>query len=332
MALLPDAFEALPQALHESAAVHATEDRGYRRSVGRILYFLMLCSCIIGFRTSAQELEPRAYSPNPTGVNFLVAGYAHSSGGVLFDASLPFSDVEAELNAAVAGYGGTFGLFGRSANVAIAVPYVWGDVSGNIGEDRREVTRSGMGDIKLKLAVNLFGGEALSPAEFAQRTPKTTLGGSVTVSAPTGQYDPLKLINIGTNRWAFKPELGLSHPMGNWFFDAYAGVWVFTNNDDFYGGQRREQEPIVSLQAHVSYAFRPRLWIAANATYYRGGETTIDGVPRADLQENTRLGLTLSVPLGKAQSLKLAWSDGTTTRIGGDFTVYGVTWQYMWFD
>lgn len=293
---------------------------------------MLLSFCLTAVRTDAQELEPRAYSPNPTGVNFLVAGYARSAGGVLFDPSLPFSDVEAELNALVAGYGGTFGLFGRSANVAIAVPYVWGDVSGNIGEDRRAITRSGMGDIKLKLAVNLVGGELLSPAEFAQRIPKTTLGASIAVAAPTGQYDATKLVNIGTNRWAFKPELGVSHPMGSWFLDAYAGVWMFTNNDVFYGGQRREQESIVSFQVHVSYAFRPRLWLAANATYYRGGETTIDGVPRADLQENTRVGLTMSVPLGKAQSLKLAWSDGTTTRIGGDFTVYGLTWQYMWFD
>lgn len=280
----------------------------------------------------AQELEPRAYSPNPVGVNFMVAGYVRSTGGVLFDPSLPFSDVEAELDAAVAGYGRAFGLFGRSATATLALPYVRGDVSGNVGENRREVSRSGLGDTRLKLAVNLLGGEALTPREFAQRKPRTALGASLTVIAPTGQYDPQKLINIGAHRWAFKPELGLSHPLGNWYLEAYAGVWLFTDNDDFYGGQHREQDPITSLQAHVSYTFRPRLWLAADSTWYRGGDTKVDGVHKADLQENTRIGLTLSVPIASRQSLKFTWSDGTSTRIGGDFTTYGIAWQYTWFD
>ena len=292
---------------------------------------LLLALLLADVVASAQELEPRAYSPNPTGANFLVFGYGQSSGGVLFDPALPFSDVEANLSNTLVGYGRTFGLFGRSATALLGVPYVWGDVSGNVGEDRREVSRSGLADTRLKLSINLLGGPALSPAEFAARKPGTTLGASLVVAAPTGQYDPAKLVNIGSNRWGFKPELGVSQPIGHWFLEASAGVWMFTINDDFFGGSKREQDPISALQAHVSYTFRPRLWIAADATYYEGGRTTLDGQRGADVQANSRIGVTLAIPVAARHAVKLTWSEGAATRAGGDFSSYAIAWQYTWF-
>ncbi|HEY6644089.1 transporter [Povalibacter sp.] len=292
---------------------------------------LLLVSILINAVTCAQELEPRAYSPNPAGVNFVVAGYGQSTGGVLFDPSLPFSDVEARLSNAALGYGHTFGVFGRGVTALFAVPYVWGDISGNVGEDRRAISRSGLADTRFKLSINLLGGPALPPAEFAARKPDTTLGASLSIIAPTGEYDSSRLINIGSNRWAFKPELGISHPIGRLFLEASAGVWLFTANDEFFDGTRREQDPISALQVHVSYTFRPRLWIAADATYYEGGRTTVSGQRRGDLQANSRVGTTLALPIGQRQSLKFTWSDGASTRVGGDFTNYGIAWQYTWF-
>jgi hypothetical protein len=278
-----------------------------------------------------QELEPRAYSPAPVGVNVFLASYGRTEGGVVFDPSLPFTDVDASLNAPALSYARSFGVFGRYANVGVGVPYVWGDVQGNVGEEFRSVTRSGLADVRARLAVNLVGGPALTPAEFAQRKPGATLGASVAIVAPTGQYDPAKLINIGANRWAFKPELGLSKPLGRFTADLYAGVWLFTANTNFYGGQRREQTPLGALQGHLSYTVKPRLWIAANATFYTGGQTRLDGVEKADLQRNTRLGATLSLPVGKRQSVKVAWASGIITRIGGDFDTLSAAWQVQWF-
>ena len=280
----------------------------------------------------AQELEPRAYSPNPIGVNFALLGYSHSTGGVLFDPSVPVDNVKAELNSGVAGFGRAFALFGRSTTAILAVPYAVGDVSGDVGEARRSITRSGLADPRLKLSINLLGDEAMKPREFATRKPRTTLGASLTVVPPLGQYDSTKLINLGANRWSFKSEIGVSHPVGQWYLEAQAGVWLFTDNDNFYGGQHREQDPITSLQGHVSYTIRPQFWVAADATYYQGGRTTVNGDRNANLQENTRVGLTVSVPIAKRHSLKLTWSEGASTRIGGDFTNYGVAWQYIWFD
>jgi hypothetical protein len=278
-----------------------------------------------------QELEPRAYSPSPTGANFVLLVYAHTSGEVVFDPSLPFEDVKASVHAGTLLYGRTFGLLGRSASVGLGVPYVWGDMEGQVGEEFRAITRSGLADVRLRLTANLLGGPALDRAEFAKRRPATTLGTSLVVAAPTGQYDPAKLVNIGANRWAFKPEVGVVHPLGKVVVEGSVGAWLFTTNDDFYGGQTREQDPLLSLQAHASYTFKPRMWLAANATYYTGGRTTLDGRVNADLQKNSRLGLTFALPIGPRHSLKATWATGFTTRIGGDFDTVLVGWQYLWF-
>ena len=285
-----------------------------------------------GGAARAQELEARAFSPNPTGANIVVLGYARSAGSIVFDASVPFRDVEARLNAMSLGYVRTFSLLGRSASGALAVPYVWGTIEGNVSETFRSITRSGLADARARLAVNLIGGPALAPREFASRRPATTLGASLTVAVPAGQYDPAKLINIGSNRWSFKPQLGLAHPLGPWNFELNAGTWMFTANDDFFGGHRRTQQPVGALEGHVARTFKPRLWLAASATFYAGGRSTLDGVRNDDLQENSRFGLTLAVPVGRRHSVKAAWASGVTTRVGGDFDAVSLAWQYLWLD
>jgi len=281
---------------------------------------------------SAQELEPRAYSPNPVGITFAGVAYSHSDGDIAFDPSSLLQDVHASLDAGAIAFGRTFGLFNRSASFGIAVPYVTGDVSGSVGTMSREVTRSGLGDTRLRLAVNLFGVPAMTLQEFARREVGPSLGASLVVSTPTGQYDSDRLINIGNHRWAFKPELGFSYPVGKWLFDTYAGVWLFTDNDEYFQGTRKSQDPLRTFQAHVSYTMRRNFWLAADATYYAGGSTEVDGVAQPNRQSNTRAGLTMSIPLTQQQSLKVTWSEGTTVRAGGDFSTYGVAWQYIWFD
>jgi hypothetical protein len=188
--------------------------------------------------------------------------------------------------------------------------------------------------MRVKFSINLRGNPARSRAEFAKLRKRTFIVGiSVTVTAPTGKYDPPKLINIGTNRWAFKPELGISYPVKkNLDLDLYFGAWLFTRNADFFPGNKlRQQDPITTLQGHISYTFRPRLWIAADMTWYRGGAATVEHGAPAGEQNNSRAGATFSMPLGTMQSLKLAYSGGTTARIGSDFKALTVAWQYSWF-
>jgi hypothetical protein len=280
----------------------------------------------------AQELEPRAYSASPVGTNFIVASYSRLDGQVLTDPSLPITDVQAKIDLQTLGYVRTFGLAGHAASLGLLMPFAQADVSGNVFEAAREVHRAGPGDARLRLAVNLVGAAALAPREFAQREPATTLGASLTVIAPTGQYTSSRLVNIGSNRWAFKPEIGISQPLGKWFVEASAGAWLFTDNDDFFGGRRRSQDPLSVLQLHAGYNLQPGMWVAADVGRYAGGRTKTNGVYNQDRQENMRYGVTLSVPLASGWSAKLGWSKGVVTRAGGDFKVIAVALQYRWFD
>jgi hypothetical protein len=287
-----------------------------------------------GFGTAqAQQLEPRSYAPAPIGLNFIGVGTTYSSGGVVTDPSLPIENVRAQVYVVPNYCGRTFGLFGRMGVVTLATPFGWGHVEGDVQEVSKSVDRSGFLDPVLRFGVGLLGCPALTPQEFVRRKPGTTMGASICVTAPLGQYDPSKLINLGTNRWALKPEVGVSQPLGAWVFELYGGVWLFETNDDFYGGQVREQDPLATLQTHVVYnfGFRRPMWAAADFTYYNGGATTVNGEAKDDRQSNTRGGLTLSIDCFKNQSVKLTWAQGVSTRVGSSFQTFGVGWQWRWF-
>ena len=280
---------------------------------------------------TAQELEPRAYSPSPIGTTFIVVSATRSSGGVFTDPSLPITNVEATLGILGLSAGHTFELFGRQALLLGMVPVVWGDASGDIGEDTRTASRRGLGDPRVRLSVILKGSPAMTPAEFAKAPRRTVFGVSLTAAPPLGQYDPAKLVNLGSNRWSFKPEIGVSYPAGRWTIDAYGALLLFTSNDEYYPGSSvRRQDPIFSVQSHLSYTFARRYWIAVNGTWYSGGRSSLNGVDKEDLQRNTRLGATLAIPIGARQSIKVAYSAGATTRTGADFRTITAAWQIIY--
>jgi hypothetical protein len=210
------------------------------------------------------------------------------------------------------------------------LPYVVGDIEGLYLGEPAQASRSGTGNFVTRIGINLYGAPAMKPREFASFRPKTLVGASLFVSAPTGQYDSTKLINIGTNRWGFKPEVGFVHVMGNWAIDFYVGAWLYTDNTDFVGETTRRQDPIYSSQFHLRYLIRPGLWTAFDANYWYGGKATIDGVGSDDLQRNSRVGFTVSWNVGKGHNLRFAMSRGAFTRIGGDFNSFGVSYGFSW--
>ncbi|HEY2431416.1 MAG TPA: transporter [Vicinamibacterales bacterium] len=294
---------------------------------------ILLLAALCAMRASAQELEPRAYSSSPIGTNFLLVGVGRSSGDVVFDPTVPITDVHADINAATLGAGRTFSLVGHLVLATVALPYVWGEITGKVFEAAASTTRSGLGDARMKVSVTLHGTPALTPPAFAKAPRRTNIGTSLTVAAPSGQYYGDKLINIGTNRWAFKPEVGLSRPIGRWTLDVSGGAWLFTTNDQFYQGDSiRTQDPLFVVQGHASYNVTRRAWAAVDATWYGGADVRVDGGPPSARQNNARLGATLALPIGSRQSIKLAYSAGASTRTGADFTTVAVAWQYLWFD
>ena len=284
-----------------------------------------------GAGLNAQQLEPRAYSISPIGVNVINMSYGYSTGEISFDPSLPIEDASAHIHGGAAGYFRSIDVAGRSANVTLVVPYAAGHLQGKVQGTFTEAYRSGLADAFSRFSINLYGAKAMNLKEFSGYRQKTNIGVSVVVAAPTGQYDPARAVNVGTHRWAFKPEVGLTHAFRNerLHLDAYLAAWIYTTNNDYLGGTR-SQEPIYNSQFHLSYDFQPRFWLAFDANFYRGGLTTRNGVTGNDLQRNSRIGTTASLPIGRRQSLKASYSAGAVTRIGGNFQTVSVGYQYLW--
>lgn len=281
-------------------------------------------------KTYAQELEPRAYTNAPVGINFALAGYNYSAGGVLFDPTIPLENADMRIHTALFAYARSIKLGGMSGKVDMILPYCW--LSGTADFEGEPVSRdvSGFADTRIRMSVNFVGAPALTLSEFKNYRQDLVIGACLQVYIPLSQYDPDRLVNIGTNRLTFKPELGISKTLGPLVLELTAGAMFFTVNHDFYQGKTRSQAPIPSLQGHINYNFKSGIWAALDGTYYWGGHTTMDGVEGDDLQKNTRLGCTFSFPMNLHNSLKILASTGVSTRTGTDYNSVGVVWQYRW--
>ena len=294
----------------------------------RLAGWAMLAAGCVAVPAAAQELEPRLYSNAPPGVNFIVAGYGHSEGSVLPDPSVGIENAQLEIDGPVLGYARTLAFAGDSAQAAIAIGHVCLDGSANYAGQRFTRDVCGWSDGRVRLAWNFFGAPSMGMREFSAYRQDMIIGASVTINVPVGNYDPARLANIGANRWSFKVETGISKAIARWTLELSGGAAFFETNQDFFGGRARSQDPMYSLQGHVIYGFASGIWLAGNATWYRGGRSSLDGIAGRDLQSSTRAGLTLSFPINRRQSVKMAASTGVTARTGSDFDTITAAWQY----
>ncbi len=297
----------------------------------RRLFFGVYFMGILGMHAAyAQDLDPRAYIRIPIKTTNLIAGAGYSFGNVVMDPSIPIKNIKADVQAASVGVARSFKLGGLTAQAMAVLPYTWAQVSGEVNEQAQSITRAGFADARMRVSVLFLGAPAMTLEQFKKTPPaKTILGASINMVAPTGQFFSDKLINLGTNRWAFRPELALSHHVGKrWLLDVYTGVWFFTENKSFYPGTSvRGQEPMGAFQGHISYNIQPLMWVALDMTFYTGGRSTVDGVQMDDRQSNSRIGGTLVLPVGKRNSVKIAYSTGAIIRSGADFTTVSAGWQ-----
>jgi hypothetical protein len=288
----------------------------------------------------AQDLAPRAYVVTPVHSNAVIVSDVFNDGHLLFDGTVPITGATGRLNVGLLSLYRSLSIFGRSANVTATLPYGVGTFKGTVAEAEISAHRSGLLDSVFRLAVNVKGAPAMSVDEMRQRQwrQKTLLGVSLKVVAPTGQYDPTKLINLGGNRWAFKPEVGYSGRFGHWVLDGYASVWLFTRNPEFFsrnafvpGTQSQTQKPVVAFETHLSYDFQPRLWVSLDGNFWYGGRTSLNGVENpGTLQQSSRIGITASFPVSRRQAIKVGYADGAYVRFGGDYKIASVAWQYSW--
>lgn len=291
------------------------------------LLALALCS-LPGL--SAQDLSPRAYVITPLHSNALTLTYGFYDGGLVLTG--PISNATGTYSVPVISFYHSFRMFGHSANIVAALPYAIGTFQGDIGEQSRQIHRSGLLDTTYRLSVNLKGGPPMELPKFVKWKQKTLIGVSLKVVAPTGQYDPAKLINWGQNRWAFYPELGYSKRWNKTLLDVYGGVWFFTPNPRFFTGNTRHTErPVGSFEGHLSYDWKRGTWVSLDGNYWFGRTVSNNGIlnPKTR-QSSSRIGGTGAIRFTTHQSIKLSYSAGAFARFGGNYQNVSVAWQYSW--
>lgn len=292
-----------------------------------LVVFLLV---ILPVMLSAQELEPRALLNVPVGMNFLFLGYGYTQGNILLDPAIPIEDLDSRLHTLVGAYFRSIDVFGMSGKLDVIVPFAAGDWSGLLDGQAASTSRTGFGDPRVRLSVNFLGAPALRSQEFGSYTQKWTAGASVQVIVPLGLYYPEKLINLGSNRWTIRSQLGALTRFGRWTIEAYTGIWFFTRNPDFYGGNLLEQRPLWTAKIHLVRNFFKGIWASADLGYGLGGRSLVEGVPRDTRISTFRFGLTLSIPLSTQHSLKLYVVSGKRVERGPDFDGLGVGYTYNW--
>jgi hypothetical protein len=289
---------------------------------------LMTC-CLWVTEGAAQEITPRLFWPAPKGTTVLVAGYAHSAGEVFFDPSTLIEGSNADVDTGVLAYVQTLGLWGRTSNLLLSLPYTRGKIQGSL-EDRPEFADfSGLGDLSVTLNVNLSGAPSMNREEFLafRADPRPIIGASLKLIAPTGHYDPDRLINVGSNRWTARLKLGTALILNqSWVLEFSGSGWFFGDDPDFING-RKEQDPLFTLESNLIKRIRPGLWASLDVTYYRGGQQSVAGTELDDARRNLKVGGTVVIPFLERHAIKIGYANGVIVRYGDDFNEVLLSYQ-----
>jgi hypothetical protein len=297
--------------------------------------FIALVLLLAPFSLAAQDLEPRRWTHLPVGTNTFALGYAGRNLDIYFNPMLGITDGSADLNAWLARYSYSFDWSGKTARVDGILPYVSGTWRGLVGGEPGQRNIRTVGDPWLRLSVNFYGSPALSGQEFREYVTgnpvHTTVGASLAVSLPWGGYDPGELINVGRNRYALRPQIGVLHQRGSWSYELTGSVYLFSDNKDFVESIRLSQDPVYALQAHVTRNFKGNFWLGIGVAYAVGGDVYLDSLRTTYEVDNVLWNLVGSYRITKYQSVTLAWQHGRTqVDVGSDSDSWLLSWIFAW--
>ena len=222
--------------------------------------------------------------------------------GAQFDASM-----------ALAGYAHTFELFDRAAMAAVILEM--GRISGDVTVAGRSVNQSasGFGDPMLEFTINLIGPPAQKNIPDVLRyQPGFSLDLLVDLGLPIGEYDSSRLLNLGQNRWYGRVGMPVIWQLGDWVpgrrttLEFLPSIWLFGDNNDYFGGQTLKTDPLFQLDAHLTRDFTQNIWGSLDAAWYYGGQASVNGVAGEKLN-NVALGLTLGYTINDNINLTLGY-------------------------
>jgi hypothetical protein len=278
-----------------------------------------------------QFTDPRNYSDLPVGQNQLELDYAVSDANASIDTSIEVGSAKLHLNAGAVAYTHAFDIAHHSSWVRAAVPF--GAVSGSVTGTGITSSVSGAGDASFQIATLLKGGPALTAAELANYTSTTIIGVSLTVTGPTGEYNPDRLLNLGSDRWSFKPQFAISYPFGHerkWQVDGYANAYFFTDNTAYHGREILRQDPLLGLEGHVSYSFTAAIWTSFDVNYSFRGDIVIDNVDQHDSQKHLMVGTETNWSVTPQSSLVFVLATSAVHDNAPDYGGVALKYFYSW--
>jgi hypothetical protein len=291
------------------------------------LFAAILCLALSN-PANAQDIEPRRWTPLPVGTNVASIGYVRSRGDIAFDPVLEIEDAEFDSTATVLSFLHAFDLLGKSARFDVRLPHMSTRWKGLLEGAPASTGRTGPGDPRLRLSINFLGAPALDATALrqyrAERPTNTVAGAALAVTLPIGDYEEDKLLNLGQNRFSFRPQLGVVHTRGPWSYELTGSVFFYTDNNDFVG-MKRAQNPLVAVQTHLIYASPRGWWASISAAYDEGGESRIDGERKDDRRRDLLYGLSAGFSHNGHSSLKLAYVGSRTQEdLGADTDYLGL--------
>ena len=276
-------------------------------------------------QATAQDLEPRRWTVFPAGLNVVGAGYGRTEGDVSFDPVLQIEDATMSGQALAISYVRSFTVGDKIARLDILVP--WANVrwTGLLDGVPATASRVGLSDPNIRLSMILAGDKPDALADS-----NTVIGAAVAINVPFGEYLEEKLLNLGKNRFFVRPQVGVLHTRGSWSYELTGSVFLFGDNDNFYGGSKLEQDPLYAVQTHLIYAFnKPGYWAALSAGYGWNGRPTIDGNKVDDSRRLFLSALAVGAPIGRRQGIKLTYlRTRTNTSKGSDVDTLSLGWSY----
>ena len=279
----------------------------------------------------AQELEPRLLTNIPVKSNILAVGYGYAWGDMLLDPAITIENFNAKINSFMGAYVRSIKLFGMSGKVDVVVPFSIADWSGTYNGNYEEASQTGFGDLRMRLSVNFLGAPPISLTEIKDYKPKSIMGFSLQVIAPTGAYDSSILPNLGANRWAFKTQLGFAqHFNKDWIMELYLSSWFFTPNNNYLNGKELKQSPFLGIKGHLIKTFKNRMWATIDVGYGYGAEPTVDGVKKNVTISSYVIGASAAVPIGIKHTLRFTAKSSFRIKQGPDFDGLFITYQYFW--
>jgi hypothetical protein len=279
----------------------------------------------------AQFTDAHTYDNTPVGVNQIETDYAFVHGNASIDTSLVIEGANLDVNQGTIAYTHYFGLFHRLTWVEATVPVA--HLSGAINGTDVHGSSTGTGDSGYTLAMLVKGGPTLNTTQFDSYKPTTIVGASVAVTAPTGLYDPDKILNLGSDRWSVKPEIALSQPFGpgqKWQLDAYANAYFYTDNTAYRGREILRQQPLTGMEEHISYSFNDSLWISSDTRYSFRGATVIDGVDQNNTQHNLIVGSEMKLSMNARHSLLVEFAKAVIHHNSPGVIGLAVKYDYTW--